>query len=57
MASQFRAARVHHDERGTPAGSVLDKGRRDGVVARRVGADHHNHLGMRSIFDLVGYRP
>ena len=34
---------------------ILDKGRCDGMIACRVGADNHDDFGVRGILDLVGY--
>jgi hypothetical protein len=41
------AARIHHDELGAALGGVLEEGRGHGVVLGRVGADHHDDLGVR----------
>ena len=47
MARQRLPARIHHDQLGAALGRVLDEGRGDRMVDRRIGADHPYDFGIR----------
>ena len=48
MARQRLAPRIHHDQFGAALGGVLDEGRGDRMVYRRIGADHPYDFSIRS---------
>ena len=55
MTGELCAPRIHQDKLGALTRGILDKGRCDGMIACRVGADNHDDFGVRGILDLVGY--
>ena len=57
VAGQGLAARVHHDQGRAGLDGVFEKGRGDRVVDRRIGADHHNHIGVNRLAKRGGDRP
>ncbi len=56
MAREIGAARIDDDQLGAFLRRVLDPGRRDRVIRRRVGADQEDHLGLHHIADLIRHR-
>ncbi len=56
VALQRLAARVHHDQRLAAPGRLLEEGRGDRVVLGRVGADHHDHVGIERRGEGCGHR-
>ena len=56
MALERLAARVHHDELGAALRRLLEEGRRDRMVLRRVGADHDDDVGVLALVEGRGHR-
>ena len=56
MASQIGAARIGYDDLQPALGSVLHPGGGHRVVARCIGADHQNQLGVLNIAHLIADR-
>ena len=53
---QRLAARVHDDQRRATLGRLLEIGRRDRMVLGRVGADHHDDVGLFTFVEGRSHR-
>ena len=53
MPREVGAARIRHDQLGSGFRGVLDPGRGDGVIHRRVRADHEDDLRVHHVAHLV----
>ena len=56
VACDIGTTGIHHDQRRTAPGRVLDKGRGDRMIAGGVAADHYDDFSQGRVFHLIGDR-
>ena len=56
VPGQIAAARIGHDQLRAGFGGVLDQGRGDRMIDRRIRADHEDHFRLGDVAHLVRHR-